>query len=116
MPFMSLQTNVDLSEDKKNNLLKGLSEIITEKTGKPEKYCMISVVNSAINMSGNLIEPAVYCDIKAIGGFNATSCREMSEAVTAFLNEECGISSDRIYITFTDVMPSRWGWNGGLFG
>jgi len=115
MPLISMQTSVSLDDATKDELLRDLSGAVSAATGKPEAYIMATVQSAQICMAGEL-GPAAYVDVRGIGGLTQGVNANISAAVARVLGERLGISRDRVYLTFTDVPASNWGWNGSTFG
>jgi phenylpyruvate tautomerase len=115
MPLLRIETTQTLSEDKLAKVLKELSTIVAQTIGKPERYVMVTVSKAAILMSGKPGE-AAFVDIRSIGGLSGETNRKLTEAVCRTLSSLLGISPDRVYLTFTDVDATDWGWNGTIFG
>lgn len=114
MPLIKLETSADFSPEQKSKLLTDLSKTVADVTGKPEAYVMATIQHSDICMSGTT-EPAAFADIKGIGGLDPATNKKLSKAVCSLLSKSLEISSDRVYINFTEVAASSWGWNGGTF-
>jgi len=70
---------------------------------------------AAILMSGKPGD-AAFVDIRSIGGVTDEVNRKLSQQVCKLLNDSLGIPPDRVYLNFTDVEASNWGWNGSTFG
>lgn len=115
MPLIKLQTAVSVPAEKRQMLLVSLSRIMAETIGKPEKYVMAVLEDAHIAMSGE-IGGAACVDIRSIGGLSPKINEEISRELCAFLKETLGISPDRVFINFTEVAGSNWGWNGETFG
>ena len=115
MPLLKLETTVALSEEKRKSLLASLSKIVAETIGKPEQYVMVAVGQAAVLMSGDAGD-AAFVDIRSIGGLSRDVNRKLSQKTCFLLNEVLGISQNRIYLNFTDVEATNWGWNGSTFG
>ena|SRR5260370_1384612 len=115
MPLLNLETTVVLSEDNRKALLASLSKAVAETIGKPEQYVMVSVSQAAMLMSGNPGE-AAFLDIRSIGGLSDDVNRRLSQKICKLLNDSLGIPQNRIYLNFTDVQATNWGWNGSTFG
>jgi len=115
MPLLKVETAVVLSDEKRKALLAALSKAVAGTIGKPEQYVMVAIGSGAILMSG---EPgdAAFVDIRSIGGLTADVNRKLSQQVCKLLNDSLGIAADRVYLNFTDVEASNWGWNGSTFG
>lgn len=115
MPLLKLETTVALSDDKRKGLLASLSRIVAETIGKPEQYVMVTAGPAAIQMSGSLGD-AAFVDVRSIGGLTEDVNRKLSQKLCQVLNDSLGVPQNRIYLNFTDVEPSNWGWDGSTFG
>ena len=115
MPLLKLETTVALSDDKRKTLLAALSKAVAGTIGKPEQYVMVTVSHSAILMSGKAGD-ASWVDIRSIGGLSSEVNHKLSQQICKLLNESLAIAPDRIYLNFTNVDASNWGWNGSTFG
>jgi phenylpyruvate tautomerase PptA (4-oxalocrotonate tautomerase family) len=115
MPLLALQTSISLSSQQRHELLAPLSQIVAECIGKPERYVMITITETAMLMGG-VEGPTAYADIRSIGGLSGAVNRKLSERISALLKERLGIPPDRVYLGFTSVSAENWGWNGGTFG
>ncbi|MGA2541808.1 MAG: phenylpyruvate tautomerase MIF-related protein [Verrucomicrobiota bacterium] len=115
MPLLKLETTVVLAEDKQQALLATLSKTIAETIGKPQQYVMVAMSQAAMQMSGNAGD-AAFVDVRSIGGLSDDVNRRLSQKICKLLNETLGVPQNRIYLNFTDVKASHWGWNGSTFG
>jgi phenylpyruvate tautomerase len=115
MPLLKLDTTVALSDDQRKSLLPALSKIVAETIGKPETYMMVAINASAIFMAGQPGD-AAFVDIRSIGGLSTQVNQQLSKKVSTLLNQTLGIAPNRIYLNFSDVDASNWGWNGSTFG
>ena len=114
MPLVKLETNVALSEEKKNALLASLSRTVAGTLGKPEQYVMVVVSPAAMRMSGRPGD-AAFVDVRSIGGLSADVNRRLSQQIGSLLKESLGVPPDRVYLNFNDVAAGNWGWNGDTF-
>jgi len=115
MPLLTLQTSVRLSNQQRHDLLAPLSKRVSECIGKPERYVMVIVSEQVMMMAGS-DQPAAFADIRSIGGLNREVNRTLSEGVCRVLQDQLGISPDRVYLGFTSVSAENWGWDSGTFG
>jgi len=115
MPSLRLETSVALPEDKRKALLASLSKAVAETIGKPEQYVMVTASPAAMLMSGKPGDGA-FVDLRSIGGLSDEVNRKLSQQDCRLLKDSLGISPDRVYLIFTDVEASNWGWNGSTFG
>jgi len=114
MPLIRLETNVIINREQEIDLAGTLSEIVAEELGKPVEYVMAAISNCCILLSG---EPgnAALVQVMSIGGLNSAVNGSIAVALSTVLEETLGISSDRIYITFSDVSGENWAWQGRTF-
>ena len=115
MPLLKLETTVVLTDEKRKTLLSALSKAVAGTIGKPEQYVMVTIGSAAILMSGNPGE-AAFVDIRSIGGLTDDVNRKLSQKLCKLLNDSLGVAENRVYLNFTSVEASNWGWNGSTFG
>lgn len=115
MPLVKLQTSVQMTEEKRKNLLSSLSKVVAEKIGKPEQYVMVTVSEAAVMMSG-IAGDAAFLEVRSIGGLNRAVNQAITADLSSLLQVSLGISSERVYINFMDFSPENWGWKGKTFG
>jgi len=115
MPLLKLETTVPVAAEKKEKLLQTLSRILSDVTGKPESYTMITL-GETIATFGGRIKPIAFADVRAIGGLTQKVNVEISRQVANLLKKELNIDPENIYITFIEVPATNWGWKGGTFG
>ena len=115
MPLLKIQTSVSVSDEKRKELLRALSGIVTECIGKAEEYVMVAIAEGPIMMSGEQ-SGAAFVDVRSIGGLNRDVNVRMSQRVCSLLDDSLGISPERVYINFSDIPAGNWGWNGRVFG
>jgi phenylpyruvate tautomerase len=115
MPLVKLETTVALSDEKRKELVAALSKIVGETIGKPQQYMMASVSQSAMMMSGTPGE-AAFIDIRSIGGLSDDVNKKLSQKICQLLTDSIGVTPNRVYLNFTDVKATNWGWNGATFG
>ena len=115
MPLLKLETTVALTEDQRQALLASLSKTVAETIGKPQQYVMVAASQAAMQMSGSAGD-AAFVDVRSIGGLSDDVNRKLSQKVSQLLHDSLGIPPNRIYLNFTDVQASHWGWNGSTFG
>jgi phenylpyruvate tautomerase len=113
MPLAKLQTSVPVKD--KEALLTKLSQAVAVATGKPEAYVMVTLDHGEILMAGKP-GPAAYLDVRGIGGWTPKVNASLSASVCDVLQQMLGIPPERVYITFTDVAATHWGWNRKTFG
>jgi phenylpyruvate tautomerase len=117
MPLIQLETSCDLSgQDKRDSIVKTLSRLTAEGIGKPERYVMASVRGNVTMAFGGQTDPCALLTIKSIGGLSQTVNHSLSKQIAEALAGELAIPQERIYLTFEELAPTHWGWNGKTFG
>ena len=117
MPLIQLDTSFAFpDQSKKQAVAKMLSQIAAEATGKPEQYVMACIQdNAAMTMSGTA-DPCALVTIKAVGGLSKSVNQKFAAKVSQLLQKELNIPGDRVYLTFEELAPTNWAWDGKTFG
>ena len=117
MPLIQLDTSIHFpDQNRKRAIAKMLSQIAAEGTGKPEQYVMACVHdNAAMTMSG-APGPCALVTVKAIGGLGKSVNQTLAAQVSMVLQKELNIPPSRVYLTFEELEPSQWAWEGKTFG
>jgi phenylpyruvate tautomerase PptA (4-oxalocrotonate tautomerase family) len=76
---------------------------------------MVSISPAAMLISGKAGH-SCFVHVRSIGGLSDEVNRKLSQKVCRVLQETLNVSSDRVYLNFTDVPAANWGWNAGTFG
>jgi phenylpyruvate tautomerase PptA (4-oxalocrotonate tautomerase family) len=114
MPYVKIQSNVEIDTGKRQQLLRAVSSLTANELGKPERYVMVAMDPAIPMMFAGSDDPLAYLELKSIG-LPESSTADLSDALCSLINKETGIDRDRIYIEFTDAPRKMWGWNGGTF-
>ena len=114
MPYLLLQTNVEIPSDGTETLLKNLSTTVAKALGKPESYVMVALEGSRPMLFAGNIEPAAYIELKSIG-LPETTTSSLSRTLCGLIEQQLEISQERIYIEFSSPASHLWGWNGETF-
>jgi phenylpyruvate tautomerase PptA (4-oxalocrotonate tautomerase family) len=111
MPLVKIQATQEIPA----NVVSKLSAIAAEAIGKPETYVMVSSTKADLMMGGSEGN-AAFVEVKSIGGLGHDVCEKLSAKICALLEATLQIPPARIYLNFTEVSASQWGFNGSLFG
>ncbi|PHV62996.1 phenylpyruvate tautomerase MIF-related protein [Cyanobacterium aponinum] len=116
MPLIKVQTSIaNPDQEKIKDLLKNLSNKLAKHLGKPESYVM-TIFESDLPMSfAGTFDPVCYLEIKSVGTMSSSQTKTMSEDFCNIINDNLGVSKNRIYIEFADAKGYLWGWNGSTF-
>ena len=117
MPLIQLDTSCTLSDpDKRQSIAKALSRLAAEGIGKPEQYVMACLHDNVAMTLGGSTGPCALVTVKSIGGLNKAVNQTLATQVCQMLQKELAIPQNRVYLTFEDVAPTHWAWNGKTFG
>ena len=112
MPYLSIQTNNSVKDEEK--LVKEVSSLVASKLGKPESYVMVALQPEVTMVFGGEEGDAVFMQLKSIG-LRESETEDLSAALCEFMDKKLGIDSSRVYIEFSNVNGSMWGWKGSTF-
>jgi phenylpyruvate tautomerase len=115
MPYLKLTTNVVISKDQASKLLSEFSQLLAKETGKPERYVMVEAEGDKNMLFGGGSEPLAYVECKSIG-LNPNQAKSLSASIPQLLANHLKLSSERVYIEFSNCPANFWGWNGSTFG
>jgi phenylpyruvate tautomerase len=114
MPLLKIQTNVNVTDGKREALLKKTSRTVAQQLGKPEQYMMVSLEAERPMVFAGTSEPSAFMDLRAIG-LPAGKTGELAALLCELAKAELGVAKERVYINFSDVPANLWGWNGETF-
>lgn len=115
MPYLKLNTNLELAPELAAGLAKDLSALLAKETGKPERYVMVETAGGKTMLFGGSAEPLAYLECKSIG-LSSAQAKALSASLVGLLAEGLGLAGDRVYIEFSNCPAEFWGWNGSTFG
>jgi phenylpyruvate tautomerase PptA (4-oxalocrotonate tautomerase family) len=113
MPLVQVTSNLSLSDTEKNNALQTLSKAIAELLDKPESVVMTSWTTAKMIMAGT-DDPTAFVDLRALrlpDDAPAKLSKELSERIGLIVD----IRADRIFLNFSNIEPSNWGFDGKTF-
>jgi phenylpyruvate tautomerase len=114
MPYLKIETNKKIDNAATGDILSKTSKFISQLLAKPEKWVMISIQSEIPMMYNGNKEPAAYLELKSIG-LPKEKCQDLSAQLCKFIESEIGVVPERIYIEFSDLERSMFGWNSGTF-
>ena len=110
MPYINVSTSAKVEDKKK--LIEEISLLISSLTNKSKRFVMTKLEDESI-MYFDDQSPCCFFQIRSIGSLNPS---EMVKPISSFVHERIGRPLNKIYISFEDVPPSMWAWNGKTFG
>lgn len=115
MPYLKLQTNIEIDVATQKSLLKQLSSTVAELLGKSEKYVMVAVEAATPMLFGGDDSPCAYLELKSLGLPEDQTTR-FSESLCGTIGEMLNLPTSRIYIEFASPPRHLWGWDNRTFG
>ena len=113
MPFINVKTNESVSDDKAENIKAQLGQAITAIPGKSEGWLMVGIEPEYKLWFKGTNEAAAMVEVSIYGGASHNALTTLTSHITGILTDQLGISSDRIYVKYSEV--ENWGWNGSNF-
>lgn len=114
MPYLRLQTNVDLDADRRAALVENAASLVAEVTDKTGRYVMVAVDDGAAMAFAGDRAPCAFLELRSIG-LGSQDHGAQSARICAFLEAELGVPKDRVFVHFIDVPRADMGWNGATF-
>jgi len=113
MPFINVKTNVSVSDDKAESIKFKLGQAITAIPGKSEGWLMVGIEPEYKLWFKGSSEAAAMVEVSIFGGASHNALTTLTSHITGILTDDLGISSDRIYVKYSET--ENWGWNGSNF-
>lgn len=114
MPFLEVSSNLVLTDAEKMNCLQTLSKAAAELLEKPESVVMTAWHSAKMTFAGS-DSSTLHLSVSAIR-MPEDAPERLTPELTERIRLTTGLLPERIFITFTDVPPSHWGWNQKTFG
>jgi phenylpyruvate tautomerase len=116
MPLIQIFTSAAPAPGAADKLLRDLSGALAKHFDKPEQWVMTCLVPGVGMTFGGAPGPTCFAAIKNIGKLTPEKTAKLSADLCSRLSLGLGVSSDRIYLEFTDAVGYLWGYDGGTFG
>ena len=113
MPFINVKTNTAVSKEKEAAIKTALGEAITAIPGKSENWLMVGIEPEKILYFKGDNAPAAMVEVSILGNASSNALATLTSHITGILNDNLGISGDRIYVSY--MSTENWGWNGSMF-
>jgi len=114
MPYLKLQTNLELSNNRKKNLLNDIISLVSKELDKPEKYVMTIIQDGQIMVFGSSDDPLVYLEFRSIR-FPENQTKSLAKSLSHFVKSRLDVEPERIFIQFVNSDPHMWGFNASTF-
>ena len=108
MPLIRLSVTQKLSQDKQDDLLKGLGEAISIIPGKEAHMLIVDMQDDRkMYLGGVKQENMVFADVQYFSNFKHDIKKDFTAAVFSSINRVLGTSKDRMFLTITE--RNTWG-------
>lgn len=114
MPLLIIETNKTLEVKDVDILIQKASKHISELLNKPEKWIMVSFVQSPSMIFDGTHSPCAFLTLKSIG-LEMDKVPDLSASLCEFIEKQIKIARERIYIEFQKLEGAEFGWNGSVF-
>lgn len=114
MPYLKLKSNKQLGENKKQQLMKDLTDLLIKDLNKPEKYIMIECEINRSMTFGNNDDILAFIELRSIR-LPEDKTGELTKSLTNFVKNNLEIPADRVFINYINIQPHMWGFNGNTF-
>ncbi|MBN2419852.1 MAG: hypothetical protein JXL81_10740 [Deltaproteobacteria bacterium] len=111
MPYFSIETNQNVEAADRSELMSKATGFLAEMLKKPVRAIMVTIKPGMPYMFSGTDDPTAFVQIKAVA-LEKGKCPEFSRQVCDFIENEISVPRDRIFIEFTDLDPSIFGFNG----
>ena len=111
MPYIELNTNIEISKELKNEVKSKLGNLIKELPGKSENWLMVNINDkTSLYFKGSdkgaiMIKVLIYGD-----SYSSQVLDNFTSLLTSYLQKELDIDGSRIYISY--FFTKNWGLNG----
>lgn len=110
MPYINLKTTKTVAPEKCEVIKTAFGKAIESFPGKTEAWLMVGVEDGVkLWFKGDNSEDSAIVDVDLLGQVNADASEKMTKVVCDILENELGISPDRVYVKYTGY--ANWGWN-----
>jgi phenylpyruvate tautomerase PptA (4-oxalocrotonate tautomerase family) len=115
MPLIKIHTHPPVPAEQQHAVMQDMAHAAAKVTGKPLDYMMVVLEDAVVHLGGGPKNSA-YIDFRGIGGITPEVNNALTGKLSAVLSNHLNILPENIYITYTDVPATNWGWNNKLFG
>lgn len=113
MPFIDSKVTVALTPDKEETIKQKFGQAIGV-MGKTEGFLMVGFEDEySLYLGGKKLDKGAFVSVRVFGQVEPSQSEEMTGRICQILDEELGIPSQNIYVTYQGIMD--WGWSGRNF-
>jgi len=113
MPYIELKTNVEVTEESENALIRAFGKDITLLPGKSEAHLMIEISGGLVMSFAGKKIPCAIAEVKLFKSSTDKAYADLTAAMTRDISEELGIDPDCVYVKYDECY--HWGMGGYNF-
>lgn len=114
MPYLQIQSDLDLSAEQRQSLLTKARELVATELGKSSAFCMVSFSSQSEILFGDTSEPSAFASLKSLG-IDREQASALTKTLGSLLKSECDLSPKRFYLCCENIPRGLWGWNDKVF-
>jgi phenylpyruvate tautomerase PptA (4-oxalocrotonate tautomerase family) len=112
MPLMIIKTSAPFSKKKAEEILKAATKVLVD-VGRKESHAMV-LLQKVEGAMGGKPGSVAFAEFRSMVGLTHEFNHKITEQLTPVLENMLGIPGHNIYINFTTVPETAWGWEGGI--
>lgn len=114
MPLIQIRTNVSLSKEATNELLKKATTVAARELGKPESIMMATASTGAAMLFGGTDGATALFEIEGIE-LSSDPANALCEALSDLAESELQAPADRVFVKLTNVPRGNWAGNRKVY-
>ena len=113
MPYIDAKTNVQITNEQKEALIKEFGKAIEKIPGKSENWLMVNIEDAHTMAFRGDFSPCAMVEIAIFGKATEKAYDALTECVCSLIQRILGVPSERTYVKYTEI--SHWGYDGFNF-
>ena len=109
VPYLKIQTNREMAEDARQEILKKASVLVSKNLGKPEKYVMVRVDPPQAMMFAGSTLPCAYLELKSIG-LPESKTETLSKVLCQLMLDELKILANKRDVPYQSLAKIYLSW------
>ena len=108
MPYLSVKTSINISEEKKNDLQRKIGELISIIPGKNIDNCMTEIEDNLSFYMGGSAKPLLFCEVRLLTVAPVEAKRELFLKLESLFIDELQVET--VYLNYIEL--NEWGSKG----
>lgn len=111
MPILRIETNQDLTDEQKQQLLEKSTDMLCRVLDKPKTFMMVYIDAGCCMLFEGSADPAALIQLRLFA-FDEEKVPAIIADITDFIHQELAVEPSRQYIQLTEMKTALFGWNG----